>query len=275
MKKRLIAMLLAGLLAVACSACSDKEEKKDTTVSDTTDNAEADTTLPEDESVYDTDDSGDAADDGVTDEGNAGEGTEGAGENTTEGTGEESEVLWNEQDVHTYSFDNGYTTKYPYVANPAMGYTITHFENADGKVMDFSYSSPMELGMRYQIAGKTLMLTDPEAKYVLEAWTYGYHDNEFEEDLELTKMEWVSFISGADEYSDGDYYDRTVTDTTISIVFKISSEYDDGSEYEGYAYFIVDSVEKKCYQFEYKEKTDIYDDARALEVIDSIQFYNE
>ena len=156
-----------------------------------------------------------------------------------------------------------------------MGYTITHFENADGKVMDFSYSSPMELGMRYQIAGKTLMLTDPEAKYVLEAWTYGYHDNEFEEDLERTKMEWVSFISGADEYSDGDYYDRTVTDTTISIVFKISSEYDDGSEYEGYAYFIVDSVEKKCYQFEYKEKTDIYDDARALEVIDSIQFYNE
>ena len=72
MKKRLIAMLLAGLLAVTCSACSDKEEKKDTTVSDTTDNAEEDTTLPEDESVYDTDNSGDAADGAASGPGDSG-----------------------------------------------------------------------------------------------------------------------------------------------------------------------------------------------------------
>jgi hypothetical protein len=67
------------------------------------------------------------------------------------------------------------------------------------------------------------------------------------------------------EHISNDYYDVYEDETMWRVIYSVY-----GDDYKGYACYIDDYKVNTCYQFIYCEKNSIYDDARALALVESI-----
>ena len=157
----------------------------------------------------------------------------------------------------------GYTDKF--VIDENTSDCITHVETSDG-TMDFVWSGPVDLGIRAGGTKHGVYLYDSNLNYTLKVWTYGnINDEEFDEMLALDKDTLISYNSIP--YVEDGYFNISASDTLFEATFEIANDED-----KGYAYYVADKELGTCYQFNYVEKISIYDDTRAKNVIDSIDF---
>ena len=174
---------------------------------------------------------------------------------------------------HTWSFpDNmeGFTRKYLNDDLTEWSLNETHYVANDGTEMNFTWEGPASLGETAQSTETTVYLYSADLNYQLNAWYGGDITQEkFDKDLTFDKNTWTSFSTYNPYITDG-YYDIQTTDTTIDVVYAVSND-----TQMGYAYYLVDLNYGVCYQFIYLENMEVYDDARALNVINSIAYWEE
>ena len=192
-------------------------------------------------------------------------------ESTEEPTTEEDEFY---SDSYQWAFTEslgveGFTDKFVLASDETMSFNCTHYVAKDGTEMNFSWVGPTALGEKAGAGDKTLFLYGNDSAYELQAWTYGLVDEtRFAEDLEYSKETWTSFALTETPYVENGYYDIQTTDTIIKVVFEVANE-----TQKGYNYYVVDLNRETCYQFAYLENIEIFDDVRAMNVINSIDFW--
>ena len=164
---------------------------------------------------------------------------------------------------------NGFTDKYVNESKPDWSVNHTHYEDNFGNTMNFTWEGPKDLGEKATTSDRTLSLFGTNCE--LRAWTYGAVDEtKFAEDLTYTKETWTSFAASHTPYITNGYYDIKTTDTTIEVTFEVAND-----TQKGYNYYVVDLTKGTCYQFAYLENIETYDNDRVLNVIDSLDFWND
>lgn len=189
---------------------------------------------------------------------------------------EEPEVVESETPEFSYELTlafpdgmEGFTRKFLNEDIEEWSVNKTHYVAKDGTEMNFTWEGPASLGEMASAGEKTLSLYGVD--YELQAWTYGLVDEtRFAEDLEYSKETWTSFAYSETPYVENGYYDIQTTDTTIEVIFEVAND-----TQKGYNYYIVDINRETCYQFAYLESIEIYDDTRAMNVINSIDFWDD
>ena len=164
----------------------------------------------------------------------------------------------------------GETTKFVFANDETWSLNYTHYVNNDGNEMNFLWEGPVALGKQATLNGKTLFLWGENNNYELSAWTSGYTSEDYAQCIDLPKETWISYADDVVPYEENGYYNVEITDTTIEVTFKVL-----GNGYEGYNYYIIDTTNEICYQFAYLENIEIYDDTRAMNVINSISYWSE
>lgn len=164
---------------------------------------------------------------------------------------------------------NGFTKKYLNEDYPEWSLNKTHYVDINGNEMNFEWAGPAMLGENAGTGGKTLFLRSNGDDFELRAWNSGYSDGDYERCVNLPKETLISFAGKNIPYEENGYYNVEITDNSIIVTFKVS-----GNGYEGYNYYVLDGNNKVNYQFAYFEKSEIYDDARAMSVINSIKYWN-
>ena len=189
-----------------------------------------------------------------------------AGAENTEGETETSDK-W----VYAYSWKFpegviGKIDKYTNAAYPDWSKNRTHFVGTEnGFVMDFSWEGPLALGecTSESTDGNTLWLETNNNDYRFAAWVDGLEDEaDWAKNADKeTIISWVNSV----KYIDGEFYEGRETEEGYKVIFKVSNE-----EYTGYVCFIDDYERLEAHQFIYLEKTEIFDNERALKVVNSI-----
>ena len=65
------------------------------------------------------------------------------------------------------------------------------------------------------------------------------------------------------------YYNVEITENTIEVTFEVEN-----NDYKGYNYYVIDVENGICYQFAYVENIEVYDETRALNVVNSIEYWD-
>ena len=188
---------------------------------------------------------------------------------------EEESVTINYEYAYDLKFPNGmtgFTKKYLNETVPEWSLNETHYVDTNGNEMNFEWEGFATLGESAGVSTghPTLILIDADGNYTLRAWTYGTVDEvKFAMDLEYSKETWTSFASVDIPYVENGYYDIQTTDTTIEVVFEVAND-----TQKGYDYYVVDLNRGTCYQFTYLENNEVYDNSRAMFVINSIDFWD-
>ena len=246
MKKKIISLTLATLMVVATLVgCGSKEKPvtPNTNTEVTTETPTPDTTTPEVDVPE-----------------------------TEVGTTTPEDVFSTSYALDFPSGMTGFTDKFVFASDETWSLNDTHYVDAEGNEMNFEWEGPTTLGENAVVSSghPTLVLGETSGKYVLCAWTYGYVDEaKFKADLEFTKETWTSFASVDIPYVENGYYNIETTDTTIEVTFEVAND-----TKKGYDYYIVDLNEETCYQFTYLEDKTIYDDTRAMKVVESIKYWD-
>ena len=160
----------------------------------------------------------------------------------------------------------GSTDKYTNATKPEWSQNRTHFVGEEnGFIMDFKWEGPLSLGecASKSTDGNTLGLETKNDDYRLVAWVDGLGD-EADWAKNADKETIISWVNSA-TYKDGDFYEANETEEGYKVIFKVSNE-----EYTGYVCFIDDYERLEAHQFIYLEKTAIFDNERALKVVNSI-----
>lgn len=256
MKKKLVVVLAATMLATTLFGCG--KDTSATTTNETTDSSSTESV--EDTNASTSNDSGTLGDAlGIED-------TE-----STETTSTNVSWAGNEYiDSYSWTFpDNeygitGYTDKF--VIDENTSDCITHVESPEG-TMDFVWSGPIELGEKAGPETNGVWLNSSNNEISLEACYVGDVDNEtFAKYLDFSKEQWLA-LNVSYPYVENGYYDISNSDTCIKAIFELEDDV-----YKGYIYYVVNKELGVCYQYCYLEKVSIYDDTRAKNVIDSIDF---
>lgn len=149
----------------------------------------------------------------------------------------------------------------------------THYVNPDSDIMNFSWEGPIGIGeVAYSTSsGTALIMKNSTGEYALRALTTGETPTEtFDATKSWTKDQIIACVHKDVSYIKDGLYDSDISDNTLKYTFAIESEIDE-KLHKGYAYFIMTRDTGLCYQFYYLESSDVYDDARALKVINSIK----
>ena len=242
MKKRILSFTLATLMVVATiTGCGSK---------DTTNDGTTNTDVSTDASNSEVNDSNDKNANNEIDSSELGETDE-----------------W----VYAYTWwlpegMTGQTEKYTNEMKPDWSQNRTHFVGAEnGFIMDFGWEGPLALGecVSESTDGNTLWLDTQNNEYRLAAWVDDLSDEaDWAKNADkATIVSWVNTV----KYTDGDFYETKEMENGYKVIFKVSNE-----EYTGYVCFIDDYERLEAHQFIYLEKTDIFDDERALDVVNSI-----
>lgn len=189
-------------------------------------------------------------------------------EPTTEDTSENEEPVY--EYSHTWAFPDGlegFTRKFLNEDYPEWSVNHTHYVAPNGNEMNFRWEGPSGLGESANAGEKVLYLYGENCE--LRAWTYGYVDGDYESCLEMDKATWTGFAPDDIPYVEGGYYNVETTDDVIKVVFAVENE-----NYKGYNCYITDSTNAICYQFAYHENIETYDDTRAMNVINSIMYWD-
>ena len=242
MKKKIISLTLATLMVVSTiTGCGNDTPKNETTNNETNVETNTETSTP---------------DTNVSDNEN--------------GASNETESTTTYDYYTTYVFPDGvegYTHKYTNDTRPDWSVNYTHFVDGDGFVMDFKWEGPLHLGASVAPStdNSTIYLETSDDSYSL----YGWHDslddeadwlkNNNKEDI----ISWVSSVS----YKENGLFETKETTNGYKVIFEV---YNDG--YSGYACFMDNYETSEAYSFVYLENNNLYDSAKALSVINSIEF---
>lgn len=194
-------------------------------------------------------------------------------EPTIDGTLESNEV--DAYYSHTLKFPNGlegFTRKYLIDDNPNWSANRTHYVDVNGSEMNFSWDGPAELGERADSSETTLFLYGNDNDYELRAWSFSLTT---EEDYlrNFDKTDIVEWDSDVTNYVVDDYYEFIDGTNTARVIFKITRTLN-GEEYIGYACYLDNYTNMVCYQTTYLERASIFDDQRALTVVNSLEYWD-
>jgi hypothetical protein len=180
-------------------------------------------------------------------------------------------------DIYTLEFPeavvgSGYTEKCVLADDASMSINYTHYEDSEySRTVDFSWRGPTTLGNVATTVdgdyGNELFLYDKnnvnDYVYGLHYWYGGTLVNE-EDYMKNISKEAILNCTAAEHSSNG-YYDVYEDETMYRVIFSVY-----GDDYKGYDCYIDDYKTNTCYQFTYCEKNSVYDDARALTLVESI-----
>lgn len=165
---------------------------------------------------------------------------------------------------------NGYTNKYLIDNYTTLCMNGTFYVDCDGNEMFFSYIGPLGLGEHVSVGAEPgiLVLKDSQSDYELRAWAYKEIDeNLFDEYLEYSKENWAELAFSDLPYVEDGYYDIETSSGFIQVISEVEND-----TQKGYSIYMVDLYRRTFYQFVYVENIDIYDEARAMNLIFYIDF---
>ena len=175
-----------------------------------------------------------------------------------------------------YSYDSswvfpegteGFTDKYVSESKPDWSLNRTHYVAKNGTEMNFEWEGPLELGKKAGGEESTLVLGGLD--YELSAWNGGPLElAEIEECYNLDKDTWVT-LSGSATYVENGYYNVEKVENIVYVTYEVSTD-----DMQGYAYYICNGDAGNYYMFVYLENKDVYDETRAMKVLDSISYWD-
>ena len=171
---------------------------------------------------------------------------------------------------------DGFTDKFVYANDETMSFNCTHYVDPNGNEINFTWVGPTELGSNASLGrnGKTLNLGNSSGEYALRAFTTGeLSPEDYEETINYSKETIISFASSDVSYIEDGYYNAIIEDNYLSYTFAVEGV-GDNVNCQGYCHFIMDFENDACYQFTYLEDTSIYDDQRALSVVNSLEYWD-
>lgn len=191
----------------------------------------------------------------------------------------ETEVGDNDVDVETffstsYALDfpegmTGFTDKYVFSSDETWSLNNTHYVDNSGNTMNFEWEGPAELGESAGTNGNTLSLLG--GNYTLWCWYPGEmgltNMDELNELLEVDKETWYS-LATITPITDG-YYDIERVDNMVYVTYAVKE-----NGMTGYARFLANGETNNYYRFVYLENDTVYDDARAMKVVESIKYWD-
>lgn len=250
-----LTILMVGTLLVGCgnTATGDNVSSDDTSMDENISTEDANTN---DTTTNESEISGSAND------------TTGDTENTNDPTTEEKEVI-----VRTYTFPassaaTGYTVKTIEDENADWSKNETYTVLPNGNIMTFSWESPEDCGSKVYSNESTVFLKNKNEHFTLKAWTIGWTKDDYESIKSMSKEDIVA-VNAVTPYVENGYYNMESTDTRLRITFAIDNP---ETKVKGYACFIIDDKSEIVYQFTYTESYDFYNDARAMDVVNSIEY---
>ena len=259
MRKKIVSILLSVTIILSLSACGNKEVEPTPTnepTSEVVEEVEPTSTsepIEEVESIP----------------------TPEVEETVVESMEELEEVVESETPTFEYAFTwtfpdsmNGYTQKFLNEDYSEWSISKTHYVATNGNEMNFTWEGPASLGESAGAGEKVLTLIGVNCE--LRAWTYGYVDGDYESCLEMDKETWTGFAPDDVPYVVGGYYNVETTEDVIKVVFAVEND-----NYKGYNCYITDSTNAICYQFAYHEDIETYDDTRAMNVVNSIEYWSD
>ena len=172
--------------------------------------------------------------------------------------------------AYTWAFPEpmvGFTRKYLNETLTEWSINNTHYIAKDGTEMNFTWEGPALLGASASAGEKNLYLYGENCELI--AWTYGYVDGDYESCLEIDKETWTGYAPDDIPYEVDGYYNVETTEDVIKVVFAVGND-----NYKGYNCYITDSTNAICYQFAYHENIETYDDNRAMNVVNSIEYWD-
>lgn len=164
-----------------------------------------------------------------------------------------------------------YNYKYTLRSDETMTANAVRTIAENGNIGDFSYIGPKEIGTAvcedpFHIQ---FSFVDKMEKPTMELWTCcaPSTQEEIDEMLDMDKETMVGFANASCPYPEDGYYNCETVDDTV--IWKFTVENDRS---KGYAYYMLRLSDGACYQFQYTEKRDIYDEKRVNDLLESIRF---
>lgn len=176
----------------------------------------------------------------------------------------EMEIGSEYQDVYE---DGSSLTTYVYEKDENRSMKVASGVAGNGKKVWVICEAPTDLGnMSFHEEG--ILLYDNDENYYLIASRGDYESYLYETGVNLLKEQWISSI-GYEQYpyEENGYYALWVYEDLglIDVIFKVSA---DG--YEGYSRYVLNSNQECVMQYVYVEKSELFDNSRALRTIKSI-----
>ena len=163
----------------------------------------------------------------------------------------------------------GFTRKYLNEEFEDWSLNETHYVATNGTEMNFTWEGPATLGEN-ATAGESSLYLYGEDNYNLRAWNGGELKlEELEECLAFEKSVWTS-LSGSDvSYPEDGYYNVERIDNIVYVKYAVKTD-----TMNGYSCFICNGDAGNYYMFTYLERNEIYDDTRAMNVVNSIAYWD-
>lgn len=167
---------------------------------------------------------------------------------------------------------DGFTDKFVLASDETMSFNCTHYVDPNGNEMNFTWVGPTVLGESAGLGsnGTTIILGNSSDEYALRAFTTGEISPESYDNIASYDKETILSVAPPDApYPTNGYYEANPGDTYSSFTFEVV-----GETHRGYYHIIADKEKGLCYQFVYLESIEIYDDSRAMDVINSLDFWD-
>jgi len=260
MKRRIFAfMLVVAMLAMTLVGCGSDTTDTTNTTNDVTVNTETEES-GEDVVVESTEDP-------VVESTTEPEVEDPVVEPTEEPTTEEEFY----SDSYQWTFPegmDGFTDKFVLASDETMSFNCTHYVDTNGNEMNFSWVGPTELGEKAD-AGETTLFLYGNDSFELRAWNGGELKlEELEECLALEKNVWTSLSGSNVTYPENGYYNIERIDNIVYVKYAVKTD-----TMNGYSCFLCNGDVGNYYMFTYLERNEIYNDTRAMNVINSIEYW--
>lgn len=163
----------------------------------------------------------------------------------------------------------GFTDKYVYSNDETTALNLTHFVSANGNEINFMWEGPVEIGEYSTESDDMLGLFNKASDSYLMTWSNEYSYDTYSELLNLPEDTWKTYAVGTGfEYKE-DGFCVIKYGKELRATYQIT-----GSGFDGFMLYLIDSVNEVYYVFVYVEKSEIFDFSRALEVVESIEYWD-
>lgn len=263
MKKKIYAlMLVVAMLAMTLVACGSDTNDTTNTTNDVTVNTEVE----------------ESGDDVVVEPTEEPTVTPEVEEPVVEPTPEE--VVDGENDTPMYAYSTtfvfpddmeGFTRKYLNEDYPDWSVNETHYIDTNGNEMNFEWEGSAALGESAGVNSNTLNLKEKSNTYEIRAWHGGSMNMEdIEPALAADSTVWTNTTSSFCSLPENGYYNVERVENTLIVTYELI---DNNSGQIGYARFLANADIGETYCFMYLETPETFDDTRAMNVINSFDFW--
>jgi hypothetical protein len=192
-------------------------------------------------------------------------------ETTEEPTTEEDDFY---ADSYQWEFPegmDGFTDKYVLASDETMSFNCTHYVDVNGNEMNFSWVGPTELGEKAGVNSNTLNLKEKSDTYEIRAWHSGsMRMEDIEPCLTADSTAWTNSTSAYCSLPENGYYNVEQVENTVIITYELI---DNASGKMGYARFLANADVGEMYCFIYLETPEVFDNTRAMNVVESFDFW--